>query len=243
MRSWLILHLTFLSLSKTPLFKTVYSVLGCFLWEIVVTETSRFKAKLQDLHPLHVAISIFCLCIYHELCAEFLKESENSAHQVVSAVEAWMFSIYIKKTTLFLLALCKMKLMVGGGFLGRKCARVKNEIVVGHHPVGPWWKRWIIIWMLWVMEVCVLFREGFAEQQGFAGKPVCAPLSWQEEHSPVLLQQGQTLTCWNLIDQLYLYWDICYVKKGLFWRKKNYFCGKGLWACSTGGGWDQWCQA
>lgn len=24
--------------------------------------------------------------------------------------------------------------------MGRKCIRVKNEIVVGHHPVEPWWK-------------------------------------------------------------------------------------------------------
>lgn len=94
--------------------------------------------------------------------------------------------------------------MVGGGFLGRKCAGIKNEFVVGRHPVVPWWKCWIIIWMLWVMEVCVLFRQGFAEQQGVAGKPVRAPLSWQEEPSHALLKQGQTLTCWNLIWSIFL---------------------------------------
>lgn len=55
--------------------------------------------------------------------------------------------------------------MVGGGFPGRKCVGVKNEIVVGRHPVGPWWKPWIITWMLWVMEVRVLFSPGFAEEQ------------------------------------------------------------------------------
>lgn len=116
--------------------------------------------------------------------------------------------------------------MVGGGFLGRKCAGVKNEIVVGRHPVGPWWKGWIIIWMLWVMEVCVPFRQSSAEQQGVAGKAVCAPLGAQEQNSPGLLckHRGSALLAGIYFDQLYLYWDICYVKKGLFWRKKNYFC-------------------
>lgn len=41
-----------------------------------MTQTSQFKAKLQVLHPLCVAISIFCLCIYYELSVGFLKKSE-----------------------------------------------------------------------------------------------------------------------------------------------------------------------
>lgn len=38
-----------------------------------MTETSGFKAKLQVVHPLCVAINIFCLCIYHELSAGFYR--------------------------------------------------------------------------------------------------------------------------------------------------------------------------
>lgn len=70
--------------------------------------------------------------------------------------------------------------MVGGGFPGRKCVGVKNEIVVGRHPVGAWWKPWIIIWMFWVMEVWVFFSQAFAEKQSVAEKSSCAPFHWWE---------------------------------------------------------------
>lgn len=81
---------------------------------------------------------------------------------------------------MFLLALSEMKLMVGGGFLGRKCVGVKNEIVVGRHPVGPWWKPWIIIWMFWVVEVWVLFSQTFAERQSVA-ESLSVHLSLEEQ--------------------------------------------------------------
>lgn len=109
--------------------------------------------------------------------------------------------------------------MVGGGFLGRKCAGVKNEIVVGRHPVGPWWKGWIIIWMLWVMEVCVPFRQSSAEQQGVAGKAVCAPLGAQEQNSPRLLCKHRG--SWNYLLEFILI-NFTYIETSVMSRKGSF---------------------
>lgn len=113
---------------------------------------------------------------------DFFKEEWKLSHQVVSVVEAWM--LYIKKDDFVSFGIILDEVNGGWRLPGKEMCRGKKWIVVGHHPVGPWWKPWIIIWTFQVMEVWVL-NQTLAEQRA-AEKPVCAPFSSVEEHRPVL---------------------------------------------------------
>lgn len=127
--------------------------------------------------------------------------------------------------------------MVGGGFLGRKCVGVKNEIVVGRHPVGPWWKPWIIIWMFWVVEVWVLFSQTFAERQSVA-ESLSVHLSLEEQSDcPPKRAYPYSLEL-NLTN--FTYMEASVSPRSLLWGKKDYLWGRDLQLEGLGehGSWD-----
>lgn len=117
--------------------------------------------------------------------------------------------------------------MVGGGFLGRKCVGVKNEIVVGRHPVGPWWKPWIIIWMFWVVEVWVLFSQTFAERQSVA-ESLSVHLSLEEQSDcPPKRAYPYSLEL-NLTNLTYL--EASVIPRKVSFEENKIICGVGIFS-------------
>lgn len=134
---------------KLPYFKLFTLCWDVFLWKQQWQKPASFRQSCRFCTSVcgnQYFLPLYLPWFIHGI----FKEEWKLSHQVVSVVEAWI--LYIKKDDFVSFGIILDEVNGGWRLPGKEMCRGKKWIVVGRHPVGPWWKPWIIIWMFWVMD-------------------------------------------------------------------------------------------